>query len=154
MATMKRTSFEDMDCTIARTLEVVGEWWSLLIVKLALFGITRFGEFQSELGIARNVLAQRLQHLVETGILVRKPDSQGTKYLEYRLTEKGRELVVPLIALMQWGDKWETPRGGPPIEVTSKKGTAIGPLEIRDYRGKKLDPADLAFRRLREPRSR
>lgn len=151
---MKFTSFADMDCTIARTLEVVGEWWSLLIVKLALYGVTRFGDFQDELGIAKNVLTQRLRRLVEAGILVRQPDAHGSKYFEYRLTEKGRDLAVPLIALMQWGDRWESAPNGPPIEViAARTGTAIGPLEIRDRAGKKLAIRDLGYRRLRETRS-
>lgn len=151
---MKRTSFEDMECTIARTLEVVGEWWSLLIVKQALYGTTRFSDFQEELGIAKNVLTQRLVRLVEAGVLVRKPDPEGSKYLEYRLTKKGEELAVPLIALMQWGDRWEAPKAGPPVEVISSAGTPIGPLEIRDRKGNKLGLGDLRFRRLRERRRR
>jgi DNA-binding HxlR family transcriptional regulator len=150
---MKRTSFAGMDCTIARTLEVVGEWWSLLIVKLALYGVTRFGDFQTELGISRNVLSQRLKRLTDAGILARRPDRQGSKYPEYQLTTKGAELAIPLIALMQWGDRWETSKEGPPIEVIdSKSDTRIGALRISDLQGKPLELAELGYRRLRPKR--
>ncbi len=151
---MKRVSFADMDCTIARTLEIVGEWWSFLIVKQALYGTTRFGDFQAELGIARNVLSQRLKRLVEVGVLAREPDQQGSKYPEYRLTRKGVELATPLIAMMQWGDRWEPPADGPPIEVISAgSGARLGPLELRDQEGNRLGLGDLGYRRLRPKRA-
>ncbi|MGW4353001.1 winged helix-turn-helix transcriptional regulator [Nocardia sp. NPDC004582] len=113
---MRRTSFEDMNCSIAQCLEVVGEWWTLLIVRDALFGVTRFDDFRSRLGIARNVLTQRLEHLVEQGVLEKTPYQDNPVRYDYRLTGKGRALWTILAAMRQWGDEWAAP-DGPPIEA-------------------------------------
>ncbi|MEV0359840.1 helix-turn-helix domain-containing protein [Nocardia sp. NPDC050697] len=113
---MRRTSFADMNCSLAQCLEVVGEWWTLLIVRDALFGVTRFDDFRSRLGIARNVLTQRLEHLVEHGILAREPYQENPVRYDYRLTEKGRSLWLVVTAMRQWGDEWAAP-GGPPIQL-------------------------------------
>src|SRR5512140_1885367 len=109
---MRRTSFADMNCSVARTLEVIGEWWSMLVVREAFNGVRRFDDFQARLGIARNVLATRLQSLVEHGILDRRLYQERPERYEYRLTEKGRELYPVLISMMRWGDRWECPEGG------------------------------------------
>jgi DNA-binding HxlR family transcriptional regulator len=101
---LKRT-YEGQNCSIARTLELVGERWTLLIVRDALLGVRRFDDFQESLGVARNVLADRLNRLVDEGILERKKYSERPPRFEYRLTEKGRDLAVPVLALMQWGDR-------------------------------------------------
>ncbi|MFE3226462.1 winged helix-turn-helix transcriptional regulator [Nocardia sp. NPDC059228] len=116
---MRRTSFEDMNCSIAQCLEVVGEWWTLLIVRDALFGITRFDDFRSRLGIARNVLTQRLEHLVAQGILDKTPYQDNPVRYDYLLTDKGRSLWTILAAMRQWGDEWAAP-DGPPIESVHK----------------------------------
>lgn len=113
---MRRTSFEDMNCSIAQCLEVVGEWWTLLIVRDALFGVTRFDDFRSRLGIARNVLTQRLEHLVAQGVLEKTPYQDNPVRYDYRLTDKGRSLWTILAAMRQWGDEWAAP-DGPPIEA-------------------------------------
>jgi DNA-binding HxlR family transcriptional regulator len=97
--------YETQACSIARTLEIVGERWTLLVVRDALQGKKRFEEFQASLGIARNVLAKRLDTLVEHGVLERVPYSERPLRHEYRLTEAGRELRVPLIALLRWGER-------------------------------------------------
>ncbi len=102
---MKRKSLEDSACSVARTLDVIGDWWSLLIVRDALNGMARFGEFQKSLGIAKNMLTQRLKQLVESGILEVRPASDGSAWNEYVLTDKGRELQTVLAALSQWGGK-------------------------------------------------
>jgi DNA-binding HxlR family transcriptional regulator len=101
---LKRT-YEGQNCSIARALELVGERWTLLIIRDALLGVHRFDEFQDSLGVARNVLADRLNRLVGEGILERSAYSERPPRFEYRLTEKGRELAVPILALMQWGDR-------------------------------------------------
>jgi DNA-binding HxlR family transcriptional regulator len=101
---LKRT-YEGQNCSIARTLELVGERWTLLIIRDAFLGLRRFDEFQDSLGVARNVLSDRLNRLVEVGILERTAYSERPPRFEYRLTEKGRDLGVPLLALMQWGDR-------------------------------------------------
>jgi DNA-binding HxlR family transcriptional regulator len=110
---VRRTSFADMPCSVARTLEVVGEWWSLLIVRDAFLGVTRFDDLQSRLGIARNVLATRLDHLVAAGILERRPYQDSPLRYEYVLTERGRDLGPVISALRAWGDRHATPPGGP-----------------------------------------
>ena len=101
---LKRT-YEGQNCSIARALELVGERWTLLIVRDAFLGLRRFDEFQDSLGVARNVLAERLNRLVGEGILERNAYSERPPRFEYRLTEKGRDLAIPLLALMQWGDR-------------------------------------------------
>jgi DNA-binding HxlR family transcriptional regulator len=106
---LKRT-YEGQNCSIARALELVGERWTLLIIRDALLGVRRFDEFQDSLGVARNVLTNRLNRLVGEGILERSAYSERPPRFEYRLTEKGRELAVPLLALMQWGDRHLSPK--------------------------------------------
>jgi DNA-binding HxlR family transcriptional regulator len=116
---VQRVSFADMDCSIAQTLEVVGEWWSLLIVRDALIGISRFDEFQERLGISRNVLNQRLGRLVEEGVLEKVPYQDHPPRFDYRLTEKGRDLWQVLNAMREWGDRWAAPLG-PPTELVHR----------------------------------
>jgi DNA-binding HxlR family transcriptional regulator len=101
---LKRT-YEGQNCSIARALELVGERWTLLIVRDTFLGLSRFDQFQESLGVAPNVLSDRLNRLVGEGILERRAYSERPPRFEYRLTEKGRELAVPLLALMQWGDR-------------------------------------------------
>ena len=110
---MQRTSFEDMTCSVAQCLDVVGEWWSLLIVRDAFLGVTRFDDFQARLGISRNILTRRLNHLVDYGILKRVPYQDHPPRSEYRLTDKGRDLWHVVTAM----------RGGPPLEI---RHTACG----------------------------
>jgi DNA-binding HxlR family transcriptional regulator len=98
-------TYDGQVCSIARALEAVGERWTLLIVRDAFLGVRRFDEFQKSLGIARNVLTDRLNRLVSEGILERQAYSERPARFDYRLTKKGRELAVPLLALMQWGDR-------------------------------------------------
>jgi DNA-binding HxlR family transcriptional regulator len=108
---MLKRDYEGQNCSIARALEVVGERWTLLIVRDAFMGVRRFDQFQESLGIARNVLTDRLNRLVEEGILERVRYSERPERYEYRLTGKGRELNIALTGLRQWGDKYlsETP---------------------------------------------
>lgn len=113
---MRRTSYEDMNCSIAQCLEVMGEWWSPLILREAFVGIRRFDQFQARLGISRNVLNQRLSRLVEHGVLERVPYQARPLRHEYRLTDKGRDLWPVVTAMRQWGDKWAAP-DGPPVAV-------------------------------------
>src|SRR5437773_6439490 len=101
---MKRKSLCTAKCPIARTLDVIGEWWSLLIVRDAFLGKRRFGEFQKSLGLAKNILSTRLRKLVSHGVLEYGPASDGSAYKEYALTEKGRRLYIILVALRQWGE--------------------------------------------------
>lgn len=113
---MERKSFRQMDCSVAQCLEVVGEWWSLLLVRDAFLGVRRFDDFQRRLGISRNVLQQRLARLVEAGVLERRPYSVHPPRDEYVLTERGRDLWPVLTAMRQWGDAHAAP-SGPPLRL-------------------------------------
>jgi DNA-binding HxlR family transcriptional regulator len=110
---VQRTSFKDMTCSIAQCLEVVGDWWSLLIVRDAFRGITRFADLEADLGISRNVLNRRLAYLVEQGILERVAYSDHPPRFDYQLSGKGRDLFPVLTAMRQWGDRWAAPNGAP-----------------------------------------
>jgi DNA-binding HxlR family transcriptional regulator len=116
---MQRTSFRAMNCSVAQCLEVVGEWWSMLIVRDAFLGISRFDDFQARLGISRNVLNQRLSHLVDEGVLERVPYQERPTRWDYRLTEKGRDLWHVITAMRQWGDRWAAPDGAP-VQIVHK----------------------------------
>jgi DNA-binding HxlR family transcriptional regulator len=113
---MERKSFAKMDCSVAQCLEVIGEWWSMLIVRDSFLGVTRFEDFQGRLGISRNILRERLNSLVEAGVLVRVPYCEHPPRYDYRLTQKGRDLWPVLTAMRQWGDAYAAP-SGPPIEL-------------------------------------
>lgn len=117
---MRRVSFADMNCSIAQCLEVVGEWWTVLILRDSFLGVTRFEDFLRRLGIARNILTQRLMWLVEHGILDRVQYLERPPRYEYLLTAKGRDLWPVLMAMRQWGDRWEAP-DGPPVEVLHRE---------------------------------
>ena len=116
---MLKRDYTGQDCSIARALEIVGERWTLLIVRDAFLGRTRFEQFQESLGIARNVLADRLNRLVDEGIFERVPYSERPLRHEYRLTAKGRELNVALTGLRQWGDKYLNDR--PPRRLVRRR---------------------------------
>ena len=111
---MRRTSFADMACSLARSLEVIGDWWVPLILRDLNAGVSRFNDLAEDLGIARNLLAARLDDLVEHGIVETRRYSEHPPRDEYRLTASGREVMPVLMALTAWGDKWRTPPGGPP----------------------------------------
>ncbi|AQH03306.1 HxlR family transcriptional regulator [Burkholderia sp. KK1] len=143
---MYRKRFDEMDCSIARALDEVGEWWTLLIVRECTQGSRRFDEFQSGLGIARNVLAARLERLTELQILERVPVAERANTFGYRLTSKGADLYPVLVALMQWGDKWLRPNGKPPIElVEHASGSPVAALEVRGPGGQALSYRDVRF---------
>jgi DNA-binding HxlR family transcriptional regulator len=107
-------SYEGQNCSVARTLEVVGERWTLLIIRDVLTGLRRYDEFQQSLGISTNVLSNRLDRLVDNGILTRSQYQDRPPRFEYQLTDRGRELSVPVLALMQWGDRHMPNPNGPP----------------------------------------
>jgi DNA-binding HxlR family transcriptional regulator len=126
---MERKTFNGMNCSIARALDQIGEWWSLLIIRECTLGTTRFDEFQERLGIARNILTNRLNRLTELGILAKSAIGENERRQGYRLTPKGDELYPVLLALLQWGDKWTPGENGPSIKlVESESGKAIGPV--------------------------
>src|SRR3954454_102397 len=112
---VKRTSFEHDDCPIARSLDAIGDWWSMLIIRDAVLGARRFGEFQKNLGLAKNILTVRLRTLVDQGILKMAPASDGSAYREYVLTPKGRGIFPVLVALRQWSEEFDAR----PDEITT-----------------------------------
>jgi DNA-binding HxlR family transcriptional regulator len=116
---MRRKSFDDMRCSVAQTLEVVGEWWTFLVVRDLFLGVHRFDDIQRRLGISRNVLTERLDHLVTHGVVERRPYQERPLRHEYVLTDKGRSLWPVLSALREWGDQWAAP-DGPPVEVVHR----------------------------------
>jgi DNA-binding HxlR family transcriptional regulator len=111
---MQRTTFGDMACSIARTLDVIGEPWSPLILRDVWVGLARFEQIQADLGISRKVLTERLNHLVDRGIVERRPYDRRPRY-EYVLTEQGTELLEMLMVMVAWGDKWLAGPAGPPV---------------------------------------
>jgi DNA-binding HxlR family transcriptional regulator len=117
---MLRNDYENQACSIAGALEVVGERWSLLIVRDVLLGVRRFDELQAHLGIARNVLQARLSRLVEQGVLEKRLYQERPQRFEYLLTEKGLDLWPTIVSLMQWGDRYATPAGGPAVLIEHK----------------------------------
>ena len=140
---VERKSFADMHCSVAQCLEVVGEWWSMLILRDVFLGVTRFDDFQERLGISRNILNQRLSYLVETGVLEKVRYSDHPPRYDYRLTDKGRDLWPVLTAMRQWGDRYAAP-GGPPLQVTHKAcGHICDAVLVCSVCGERLEARDV-----------
>ena len=135
--------YEDQICSIASALEVVGERWSLLIVRDVMLGVRRFDALQKDLGVARNVLQARLERLVENGVLERRLYQERPERYEYHLTEKGMDLWPALVGLLQWGDKYAPSPGGPPVLLEHRGcGGAVDGHRICDRCGQRLGPRD------------
>ncbi|HEY0516196.1 MAG TPA: helix-turn-helix domain-containing protein [Solirubrobacteraceae bacterium] len=140
---MLRNDYENQACSIAGALEVVGERWSLLIVRDILLGLRRFDELQSHLGVARNVLQARLTRLQEHGVIERVPYQQRPLRHEYRLTDKGLDLWPTVVALMNWGDRYATPAGGPAVLIEHRGcGGAVDEHRICERCGARLRAPD------------
>lgn len=141
---MRRKSFSDADCAVARSLDVIGDWWSLLIIRDALNGIRRFNEFERSLGLARNVLSTRLKTLVDNGILQTVPASDGSAYREYVPTEKGLKLFPVIIALAQWGsDYLFDPAEARSCPLDGRDGEPLQRMHVMASDGRALGPADI-----------
>lgn len=132
---MQRKSLEEMQCPIARSLERVGEWWSMLILRDAFAGLTRFDQFQKSLAIAPNMLTRRLGALVEEGLLERHLYCAKPPRYEYRLTECGRDFRPVLLALLAWGNQHFAPEGASVVLVDSRTGAQAVPLLIDQVTG-------------------
>ncbi len=136
---VKRVSLWNAGCPVARSLDAIGDWWSLLIIRDAFDGTRRFGEFQNGLGISKGVLATRLRDLVERGIFETAPASDGTAYREYVLTAKGRGLFPVIVALRQWGEDFLFADGENRSSLVDReKGAPIARLVIRSADGQSL----------------
>ena len=146
---MGRKRFDDMPCPIAQALNQVGDWWTLLIVRDAFLGSRRFSDFHESTGIAKNILTDRLNKLVENEIFVREEVGVRGRRQEYQMTEKGEALLPVLVAMLQWGNKWVCGEGRelaffvdeasndvlPPMEVTNTQGRAVDPGRLRAVPG-------------------
>jgi DNA-binding HxlR family transcriptional regulator len=151
---MLRNDYSDQVCSIARALEIVGERWTLLILRDVFLGIHRFDDLQSELGIARNVLASRLERLVDAGILEKRRYLERPPRYEYRLTQKGRDLWPVTVELLRWGDRHAAPASGPPTllvhegcggemgerRICGRCGAALGADDVRATPGPGASP--------------
>ncbi|MEM1390721.1 MAG: helix-turn-helix domain-containing protein [Pseudomonadota bacterium] len=145
---MKTKSFSEMQCSIARTLEHVGSWWSLLIIRDAMMGARRFKHFQRSLGIAKNTLTSRLNDLIKGGILTKVPAPDGGKHEEYVLTDRGRELAPVIIALSQWGDKWVAHEDGPSTVITVREtGERLPRVWPRHETGELMELKEVGMKR-------
>jgi DNA-binding HxlR family transcriptional regulator len=142
---MERKSFGNMQCPVARTLERVGEWWSILILRDALHGLTRFDQFQKSLDIAPNMLTRRLNSLVESGLLERRQYSERPPRHEYILTDLGRDFRSILVALNTWGNKHFAPEGPSVLLIDSTTGEEAEPVMIDGKSGKRLNSPDFVF---------
>jgi DNA-binding HxlR family transcriptional regulator len=162
---MLHRTYDAQTCSVARALEAVGERWTLLILRDALLGVRRFDDFQESLGIARNVLTDRLGRLVDAGVLEKRPYSERPPRFEYRLTDKGRDLWPVVHALAVWGDRHDAPEGAPvrfvhrscggPISdrrTCEACGAAVELREVEARPGPGAPPERAAF--LRRARSR
>jgi DNA-binding HxlR family transcriptional regulator len=143
---VSRKRFEKMNCGVAQALEQVGDWWTLLIVRDALFGATRFQHFESSLGIAKNILSDRLSKLVEHGILEKHRLDEPGRCYEYRLTGKGRDLWLLLTAMRLWSDKWVFGEERVPLKFRERgTGREVAGLVAVDADGVPVEAGDLEW---------
>ena len=128
---MTRTSLDHHNCSFARTVDLIGDRWSLMILRDAFFGVRRFSQFKQRLGITQAVLSARLSHLVDHGVLAREVIDEDGSREQYRLTDKGRGLFPVVVALMQWGDQWVHGHTGPPLLLAdADSGAALDKLAV------------------------
>lgn len=140
---MKHKSYEHMNCSVAQSLHILGERWALLILRDAMFGATRFVQFERSLGIARNMLAARLGLLVDEG-LMEKRSAPGTKHPEYVLTQAGKDVEPVLLAITHWGDKYRpNPKGARLVFKDKASGVPIQPMHAITEDGRSLAPGEL-----------
>jgi DNA-binding HxlR family transcriptional regulator len=152
MDMVKRTSLKKADCPVARSLDAIGDWWSLLIVRDALDGLRRFGEFQKSLGVAKGILATRLRHLVDLGILDTAPASDGSAYQEYVVTKKGRDLFLVIVSLRQWGEEYCFESGEAHSSLLdNQSGQPVGRLALRSKTGRILTSLETSVRKIADP---
>lgn len=140
-----RESLRDTTCSLPAALEAMGERWSFLILRGSFNGLHHFEEFQSELGIARNILANRLGRLVSHGILERHALPDDRRKIEYRLTEKGKALLPVMVSLRQWGETWETGRPAMPILVDARDRRPVRQVDVLSHDGRVLKKGDMVW---------
>jgi DNA-binding HxlR family transcriptional regulator len=141
---MKKKSFSPMACSIARAIDIIGDRWTLLVMREAFYGTRRFGQFQSHLTIATNILANRLAALVENGLLEITQSADDGRASEYRMTKKAKDMFPVLIALMQWGDRYAPAPSGRPVKVLDREtGREITRLRVTAPDGRPLEASDV-----------
>jgi len=141
-----RRRFTDQNCSIAQSLEVLGDWWTLLVVREAFVGSRRFADFEANLDISKNTLSARLTHLVARGVLARVDVGVHGTHYEYELTPMGKDLATLMTALQQWGDRWVYGEGHEPLLILDRRsGKPIPPMRILDNGGRPLAGRDLAL---------
>lgn len=146
---MKRKSTGSAECPVARTLDVIGDWWTLLIVRDAFDGVRRFSEFQRSLRISKGILATRLKALENAGIVEQMPPQSGGAHSEYILTTKGRDLFLVVVSLRQWGEAHcFDPGEAHSVLVERSSGQQIGPLRLDNAAGSVLDPNSTEVRKV------
>lgn len=146
---MKRRSMEKAECPVARALDVIGDWWTLLIVRDAFDGIRRFGEFQRNLGISKGILAARLKALEEADILRSEKPKDGGAHSDYVLTEKGRGLFAVIVGLRQWGEAHCFNLGeAHSVLVEKASGQPVAPLILRNAEGRPIDASSTEVRKV------
>ena len=142
-----REPLRDLTCGLPLALEVMGERWAFMILRAAFNKVSHFEEFHSELGIARNLLSNRVGKLVDHGVLERVPCQDDRRKVEYRLTEKGSDLLPAMLALRQWGEKYTMNVPSNPVLVDARDGAPIAPIGIRAADGRDIGWHDLAWRK-------
>ena len=144
---MGRKRFDEMSCAIAQTLNQVGDWWTLLIVRDAMKGARRFSDFHESTGIAKNILTDRLKKLVDNGIMCREEVGVRGQRQEYVLTERGEALFPILMAMQQWGDKWVYGDAEAPVELFDvRTGEQLAPIQVANESGEEVPHRDLGSR--------
>ena len=143
---MERKSLTDMNCSVAQCLEVVGEWWSMLILRDVFLGVTRFDDIQERLGISRNILSRRLSALVDAEVLKKVLYNEHPPRYEYRLTKKGVDLWPVLTAMRQWGDQYAAPNGPPLVIMHKGCGQVAEAMMVCSACGEPLHAQDVSAR--------
>ena len=144
---MQRTVWADANCPMARAVDLIGEWGTLLILREAFGGVRRFDDFQQRLQISRHLLTTRLKKLVAGGVLARQPIDDGARRQEYVLTPMGEDFYTTVVALRQWGDRWLfAPQPHPADMVDAVDGSVLAPLEVRSSKGRRVPASDVRLR--------
>ena len=141
-----RRRFDDQNCSVAQALEVLGDWWTLLVVREAFLGVRRFADFEANLDISKNVLSARLEHLVAHGVLARVDVGVHGRRYEYELTPMGKDLATVMTALREWGDRWIYGEGREPLLALDRRsGRRIPRLRMLDHEGRPLAGRDITL---------
>ena len=140
---MRKENFNHLECSLARTLDMVGEWWSLLIIRDLFYGINTFDLLCRDLSISRNILTDRLKKLNKRQLIEKFSKVKDSRRQAYRLTPKGKDLFPVIMAMVSWGDKWESPNGPPILFYHGPDRHAAKPKVICDHCGKELNARDI-----------